>query len=43
MDTALLLGELVLAMSVLGVIVRAVIDEVQELRLLAERERSISC
>jgi len=43
MDTALLLGELVLAMGVLGVIARAVIDEVQELRLLAERERSISC
>jgi len=43
METALLLGELVLAMGVLGVIARAVIDEVQELRLLMERERSVSC
>jgi len=43
MDTALLLGELMLAVGVLGVIARAVVDEVQELRLLAARKRSLSC
>lgn len=42
MNTAILVGELALAVGFLGVIVRGLIEQVQELRLLARHAQSLS-
>lgn len=39
MNTAMLLGELALAVGFLGVIVRGLVEQIQELRLLEAREK----
>ena len=43
MNTAMLIGELALAVGFLGVIARGLIEQVQELRLLATREKGVGC
>ena len=43
MNTAVLLGELALAVGFLGVIVRGLVEQVQELRLMGAREKEAGC